>query len=135
MEVQTVTEAFVSWLQTENIATLNEDLYISQVPDTAPDTTYWIVTAGGSPISKLGTGEQIKQYFLSVYYRSLSSRDVGRKLFRLEELLNCASCVELPNYEVYEISAQQFPTDTDVDNEERRVGFLQANIKIYKKEC
>lgn len=136
MEVNTVSESFIAWLETTSLdATFGTNLYLGQVPDDAPDTCFWVITSGGNPISKNRTGEKVKQYFISVYYRSTSTKAVERKLFELEELLNCANCVELENFETLEIEASQFPTDTDFDNEERRVGFVQANIKIYKKEC
>lgn len=135
MQVETVSDAFVEFLQNQGIATLDVDIYISQVPDDAPDTTYWITTSGGNTVLKLVTGEKVKQYFISVFYRSTSAREIERKLFNLEELLNCAECVTLTGFEVYEIGATQFPSDQDLDSEDRRVGFLQANIKIYKKEC
>lgn len=135
MEVKTVTEAFAEFLGTRGIATFNTDLYISQVPLSAPDTTYWLITSGGTPIRKLSTGETVKQYFIEVYYRSKSAKDVERNMFDLEELLNCTECVQLTGFEVQEISATAFPSDLDADDNERRIGMLQANIKIYKKEC
>lgn len=132
---ETVSESFIQWLEDENIGTFNTDLYLSQVPDTAPDACYWVLTSGGGAIQKLQTGEKVKQYFMSVYYRSNKAKDVERNLFKLEELLNCNDCINLEGFEVVEVEATQFPSDTDIDNEERRVGLLQANIKIYKKEC
>lgn len=137
MEVQTVSEAFIEWLQNQQVATFGENLFLNQVPSSlqTQDSMYWIITSGGGPVQKLQSGEKVKQYFLSVYYRSRSGKEVERNLFKLEELLNCAECVQLTGFEVIEVEAQQFPSDTDLDDEERRIGFLQANIKIYKKEC
>lgn len=137
MDVNTISEAFIEFLQSKGIATFGTDLFLNQVPNslTTQDQVYWVITSGGSPIQRLRTGEKVKQYFFSVYYRSRSGKDVDRKLFTLEELLNCAECVQLTNFEVIDVQAEQFPSDSDLDDEERRVGFLQANIKIYKKEC
>lgn len=131
-DIQTISESFVKFLEDNGIGVFNDNLFLSKVPETAPDSTYWIITSGGSPISKNGTGEKIKQYFISVYYRDLKAKNVERTLFSLEELLNCSDCVQLQNYEVLEVEASQFPSDTDLDNEERRIGFLQAKIKVYK---
>lgn len=135
MNVETISEAFVEYLENEGVGTFGQNIFISQVPDSAPDQTFWTVTSGGTPIAKMRTGEQMKQYFILLYYRSPSAKDVERTLFRLEEKLNCASCVELTGFEVYDIECSQFPVDNDIDDESRKVGFLQANIKIYKKEC
>lgn len=131
-DVETVTEAFVAFLENQGIGTFGTDIYLHQVPDDAPDACYWILTAGGSPVRVLSTGEKVKQYFVTVNYRSMSEKDVDRNLFRLEELLNCAGCVDLEGFEVYQISAQQFPTDSDADLVERRTAFLQANVQVYK---
>ncbi len=133
--IETVSEAFVEYLEGQNYGTFGTDLFISQVPSNAPDSTLWVITSGGSPIQRLATGEMLKQYFISVFYRSNSAQDVEKKMFALEELLNCTQCVELTGFEVQDITAQNFGSDEDIDNEERRVGMLQANIKIYKKEC
>lgn len=133
--IETVTEAFVEFLETEGYGVFNADLFLGQVPLSAPDEAFWVISSGGNPIQKLATGEMLKQYFISVYYRSRSKEDVEKKMFALEELLNCAPCVQLTGFEVHEITAQNFGSDEDLDDARRRVGMLQANIKIYKKEC
>lgn len=131
---ETVSETFIAWLESQNIATFNVDLFLSQVPDTAPSACYWVLTSGGAPIQKLSTGEKVKQYFVSVYYRSTKAENIEKNMFKLEELLNTPGCFDLPPFTVTEVEANQFPSDVDFDSEDRRVGFLQANIKIYKKE-
>lgn len=135
IDPKTVSEAFVKFLEERSIGTYSTDLFISQVPIDAPDTCYWIVTSGGATIQKLKTGEKVKQYFITINYRSDKAKNIERDLFDLEELLNCQECVELEGFEVVEVEANQFPSDADIDNTDRRVGLLQANIKIYKKEC
>lgn len=132
---QTISELFVKWLEDNSVATFGEDLYLGQVPSTAPDECYWVITNGGGIIQKLQTGEKVKQYFISVYYRSTKYVNVERKLFSLEGMINCEDCVNFEGFEIIEIEANQFPSDEDIENEERRIGLLQANIKIYKKEC
>jgi hypothetical protein len=134
MDVKTVSEAFIEFLQNKGIATFGTDLFLNQVPSSlaTQDSLYWIITSGGGPIQTLRTGEKVKQYYISVYYRSRSNKDVEHKLFELEELLNCTECVQLTGFDVIYISAEQFPSDTDLDDEERRVGFLQATIRVYK---
>lgn len=134
-DIQTVAEAFVGFMENEGLGTFGDTIFLTQVPDSAPDSVYWIITAGGNPISKNSSGESVRQYFLSVYYRSTSGKDVERSMYHLENLLNCTNCVQLEGYDVLEISSTLFPQDRDLDSIERRVGFLQANIKIYKKEC
>lgn len=131
---ETVSESFIKWLEDEGIGTFGTDIYLSQVPEKAPNTCYWVLTSGGIPISKNKTGERVKQYFTSVYYRSTRAKDVERKLFALEELVNSPNCLQLEGFEVIEFEASQFPQDDDLDNEQLRVGTLQVNIQIYKKD-
>ena len=131
---ETVSESFIKWLEDENIGTFGTDIYLSQVPEEAPDTCYWVITNGGSPISKNRTGERVKQYFTSIYYRSTKAKTVERNLFALENLINAPGCLQLEGFEVIEFEASQFPQDDDIDNEQLRVGLLQVNIQIYKKD-
>lgn len=132
---ETVSESFINYLEAQGYGTWGTSLFLGKVPQDAPDTCYWVITSGGDPIQKLRSGETVKQYFVAVNFRSTKSKDVERNLFKLEELLNCESCVDLQGFEVLEIEASGFPVDTDLDNEERDTGFVQANIKTYKKEC
>jgi len=131
---ETVSESFVAWLETQNIGVFNTDLYLNQVPDEAPDRCFWVLTSGGAPLQKNRTGEKIQQYFCSVYFRSNKGKEVEKELFKLEQLLNQSGCLQLDGFETIEVEANQYPSDTDFDSEDRRVGMLQANIKIYKKE-
>ena len=131
---ETVTEAFIQWLEQEGIGTFGTDIYSPQIPEDAPDAAYWLQTAGGGVVLTLATGEKVKQYFVTINYRSRKGKEVERKLFDLENLINKPQCLKLTGFEVYEVSATQFPVDNDLDDEDRRIGFVQANIQIYKKD-
>ncbi len=132
MDIETVSEAFLEYLDSLDVAKIGVDLFLNRVDADAPDNCWWVITSGGSPIQKLSTGEKVKQYFISIYHRNLNGKSLERNLFRLEELLNSRGCVELTGFEVVEIEAQSFASDEDLTSEERRIGFLQANVKVYK---
>lgn len=135
IDPETVSESFIAWLESQGIATFKEDLFLSQVPDSAPDNCYWITTSGGGTILRLSTGEKVKQYFVSVYFRSNKGQTIEKNMFKLEELIDTPGCLNLEPFVLYdEVDVNQYPTDNDFDSEDRRVGMLQANIKIYKKE-
>jgi hypothetical protein len=134
IDVETVSEAFIKWLEDNAIGEFNTDLYLNEASDDAPDICYWVLTNGGTPIQKLVTGEQVKQYFVLVNRRHIKGKELERDMFKLENLLNTPNCLTLEGFEVQEVEANQFPSDADFDREDRRVGLLQANIKIYKKE-
>ena len=128
----TVSESFIAWLEGQGIGTFGEDIFLNQVPQDAPDDCWRVITSGGAPVLKLKSGESVKQYFVSIYYRALLGKNAERKLFELEEKLNCANCVVLTGFDILEIEATQYPSDVDLENEERRVGFLQATVRLYK---
>ena len=56
---ETLSEAFIKFLEEKDIATFGQDLFLNEVPssnDTQTESVYWILTSGGNPISKLRTG-------------------------------------------------------------------------------
>ena len=134
---QTITESFINWLESEGVATFGQDLYLRRVPDSqkTPSSLYWIIPSGGFPLGRNKTGEMIKQYTFVINYRSTKAEDVEHKLYELEELLNCQSCIALEGYQVLEVEVSVFPDDGDVDDEDREVRLLQVNIKTYKQRC
>lgn len=73
----------------------------------------------------------MKQYLISVYMRSLDASLVYDQLQALEESLNSDGCTSLNGYDTIDIEATTFPTDQDLDNEDRTVGLLQATITTY----
>lgn len=130
----TIADTLVKFLETEGYGMFGQNIFLYRVPNsmkTEPELL-WILPAGGQPTRVNKTGEKIKSYSFSIYFRSTSAKKVGDVLTDLEELLNCSSCVELPGFEVVGISTTQFPANPDLDAENRMVGFLQAEIQVYK---
>jgi len=126
-----ITRAFVKFLEDRGFGTFNSDIFIGGVPLDGPNHAYWVISGGGSNKSKNETGEKQKNYLVSVFLRDMDGEVVYNKLQELEELLNSASCFELEGYEVIEIEATTYPTDQDLDMQERTVGLLQATLTIY----
>lgn len=133
METRTVGEAFVKFLQDKGIGTFNEDLYLNQLPQDAPDNSWLVVVGGGNPDVVTLDGGMVKVYTLNIYHRSLVGKEVERELFSLEEDLNCTSCVNLEGFETIYSRATNFAQDEDFDNENRRIGLLQATIRLFKQ--
>lgn len=46
-EPQTISENFISWLETNGFGTFNTNIYLNLIPNSAPDDAFWVVTAGG----------------------------------------------------------------------------------------
>ena len=129
-----IAEDFADYLETITGSTLGQDLFIGEAPSSnkVGDNIFWIVTSGGVKTLKAQTGEAIKAYTIDVYYRSTNYQGVYNVMQALEEELNCAGCVQIGSYDTIEVEAVTFPIDTDLDDEERKVGLLQANLTIYK---
>lgn len=130
-------EAFANYLENDlSIAILGQDLFIGEAPSSnkVPDSIWWIVDNGGSPIKKNSTGESLKSYQVQIYYRNRDYKAVKDALYTLEQDLNCDGCTQLTGIDTIDIEATTFPIDNDIDGEDRKVGLLQVNLTTYK-EC
>lgn len=133
MDIQTVGEAFLSFLQDLGIGTFGTDLFYGEIPQTAPDDSWCVIVSGGNPDTVTLDGGMIKLYTFNIYRRSLAGKKIERDLFSLETTLNCASCVDLVGFETIYSRATQFAQDIDLDNASRRIGLLQAQVRLFKQ--
>lgn len=133
-DVRTVGEAFVKFLEDKGIGTFGDDLYLGELPLSAPDNAWLVVTSGGDSDTITLDGSMIKIYTFSIYRRSLAGKELERELFSLEETLNCSSCVNLEGFETIYSRATQFAQDMDLENENRRIGLLQAQVRLFKQK-
>ena len=133
IDTYTVGEAFIKFLEEKGIGTFNQDLYLGMLPLEAPDEAWLVVVTGGSPELVTADGGMLKLYTFSIYRRSLAGKEIERSLFSLEETLNCSTCVTLEGFETIYSRATQFAQDMDLENENRRIGLLQAQVRLYKE--
>lgn len=128
--------AFVSYLETLLGLTFGQDIFVGQAPSSlkAPDDLWWIVASGGAKDSTNNTGESIKSYQVDIFRRARDYETVYDDMQNLEEQLNCSSCITLEGYDVIDAQATAFPIDNDLDSEDRKLGLLQATIRVHK-EC
>jgi hypothetical protein len=130
-----ITQSLAEYLIDEGFGTaLGTDIFIGGIPQEAPSASWWLVSAGGSPTSTNQTGEKFKTYLVDIFYRNLEAQDVYNELQSLEIELNKSHCAQLSGFDTMEIEATLFPTDNDIDLEERTVGTIQVTIKTYYKE-
>lgn len=131
-----IPEAFATYLETVTGSTLGQDLFIGEAPSSNQvlDSIWWIIASGGAKETRLISGESVKNYRVDVYYRNRDYEQVYNAMQDLEETLNCDGCTQLDGYETMDIEATTFPIDTDLDDEDRKVGLLQATLRIHK-EC
>ena len=133
MDVYTVGEAFVKFLQDKIGGTFGVDIFIGELPLSAPDDCWLVVVSGGNPDTVTLDGGMIKIYTFNIYRRSLAGKKIERDLFSLEEQLNCSQCVDLEGFETIYSRAVQFAQDIDLDNANRRIGLLQAQVRLFKQ--
>lgn len=126
-----ITHDFAAYLQVQGYGTLGTSLFIGVVPQDAPDACFWVLSSGGSNQSRNNTGERVKNYTISLFYRSMDSEDVYNKLQSLEELINGKQCITLTSYDTIQAQAIVYPTDQDIDSEERTIGLIQVLLTIY----
>lgn len=133
MDIQTVGEAFVNYLQGLGIGTFGVDIYTGELPQNAPDDAWLIVVSGGNPDVVTLDGGMIKRYTFNIYRRSVAGKKIERDLFSLETQLNCSQCVQLEGFETIYSRATQFAQDIDLDNANRRIGLLQAQVRLFSQ--
>lgn len=133
MDIKTVGEAFIKFLENKNVGSFGIDLFLGELPLEAPDDAWLVVVSGGNPDTVTLDGSMIKVYTLNIYHRSLAGKEIERTLFSLEEDLNCATCVNLDGFETIYSRATQFAQDIDLENENRRIGLLQAQVRLFKQ--
>lgn len=133
IDTQTVGEAFVKFLEFKGIGSFGVDLFLGDIPLEAPDDAWLVVVGGGNPEMVTLDHAMIKVYTFNIYHRSLAGKEIERTLFSLEEDLNDANCVQLEGFETIYSRATQFAQDIDFENEDRRIGLLQAQVKLFKQ--
>jgi hypothetical protein len=134
IDVKTVGESFVRFLEDKLIGTFGTDLFLGELPQEAPDDSWLVIVSGGNPEIVTLDGGMLKIYTFNIYRRSLAGKKIERDLFGLEEILNCSTCVNLDGFETIYSRATQFAQDIDLDNANRRIGLLQAQIRLFKSE-
>lgn len=131
-----ILESFADHLQSLGVATRGQDLWIGGAPSSndVPDEIWWVIDDGGGPVSTNRTGEMIKNYQISVFCRDRDYTAINRKIFELEEKLNCSNCNQISGFDTLNIQTTSFPIDLDLDGEDRKIGMLQVQLITYK-EC
>lgn len=133
MDIQTVGEAFIKFLEDKGVGAFGTDLFMGELPKDAPDDSWLVLVSGGNPDTLTLDGGMIKLYTFNIFRRSLAGKKIERDLFSLETDLNCASCVNLEGFETIYSRAVQFAQDVDLDDTNRRIGLLQAQVRLFKE--
>jgi len=127
-----IAKSFVEYMEDLGMGTFATDIFIGNIAIDAVDKAWWVVSSGGATLSKNNTGERIKNYTLSVFYRNTDAEDVYEQMQEFEEEINSKGCIQLDGYDTIEMEALVFPTDQDLDNEDRVVGLLQVKVSVYQ---
>ena len=130
----TLSQSFVKFLEEKGYGIFGQNIYLYRVPNSKKTETevLWVIPMGGYPSSMNKTGEMIKDYQMTIYFRSNSAKKVDEVLNDLEQTLNCSSCVDLEGFELVSIRATQLPADQDLDSENRMVGTISVQLEVYK---
>ena len=129
----TIKRSFAQWMEDNGFGTFGTDLFIGTVPfEKKKKAAWWILGGGGSPSIRAQTGEKMKQYILTVFYRNTDSEDVDEKLQLLEETANNKECHQIPEYETVDMEATGFQSDQDLDGEDRTIGSVEVTVTVYQ---
>lgn len=125
---------FAQYLEDNGFGTVGVDLYVGNVPlgTDYPDDVMWVTLNGGFVSRRNTTGESIKEQNVGVYYRSFNYQQVYDTIQSIEETINSDGCSQLDNFTVLDMVVTTFPIDQDMDNEDRKVGYLEVSLTLYK---
>lgn len=126
----TLKRSFVTYMESLGLGTFGEDIFLNGAPITI-DQCWWIISTGGAPVLTNQTGERIKNYIISVYYRNTDAVDVDQQLQEFEETINVGNCTQLDGFNTIDMTATAFPVDQDLDVEDRTVGVVQVTVQTY----
>ena len=126
-----IVESFASWLEQNSFGTLGSSIFIGVAPLNAVDPIIWLVANGGFNQVKAVTGSKIKSYTISIYYRSTNAQDVYNFIEAIETAINSAGCITLNGYDVVEVETIAYPTDQDLDDEDRTVALVEVTIRTH----
>lgn len=127
-----IAKSFVDYMEYLGYGTFGTNIFIGVVPQESKNACWWVFKSGGSSVRKNSTGERTKEYNLSVYYRDTDAEQVYELMQEFEEEINSKGCVQLDGYDTIEMEATTFPTDQDLDNEDRVIGLLNIKITVYQ---
>lgn len=113
------------------LGSFGQDLFVGGAPKGSKNAIWWVLSAGGTVETDTFTGEKIKNYLVDVFHRDINEEAFYENLEAFETSINSAECPTLVGYEVIDITASSFPTDDDLDLEDRKVGLVQLTVRTY----
>lgn len=126
-----ITYRFAQYLASQGFGVLGTNLFVGAIPKTAPSECYWVTSAGGTNGKRNKTGERIKMYNVSIYFRSTDPATVEDKMELIETTLNSSTCPTLTDYDTISIEAFTYPSGQQIDSEKHLVGLVEAKITTY----
>lgn len=126
-----ITKAFTDYMASKGFGTFGTDLFIGGAGLDAPDSCWWVLRGGGTPVVKAITGQKMKSYIFNVFYRDLNGENFEDRLQEFEETMNDGDCDDFDGYEKVELEASTFPADQDLDNEDRSVALTEVTLTTY----
>lgn len=127
-----IPELIAQWLQENGYATRGVDLFIDQLPNEAPDNTFWLINGGGQPESFNATKERTDTYILTLFYRNKTPKLVIETLEAIANDWNTTRHIELDSLDV-RWSTSSLPDDQGRDANNRAQGTLTLTLTIYRR--
>lgn len=120
------------WFEANGYATVGTDFFIDQLPNEAPDNTFWLINGGGSALSFNATKERTDSYTLTLLYRNKSPKNVIETLERIADDWNTTRHIDLDPLDV-RWSTSSLPDDQGRDANGRSQGSITLNLIIYRR--
>lgn len=125
-----IVEKFRDWLISEGVTTSGQiKIHRASSGINSPDSIWWLKAEGGSDVGHTVDGKSTQTTVIGCYYRHDSAKTVYDTLELLRNTVVDAGCFTLSGYRVVEIPTTEGPfVDQDIDDEKRKVGYLQVRL-------
>lgn len=127
-----ISALIVKWLEENHYGTFATDIFVDQLPNSAPDATFWLINGGGSPQSFNATKERTDSYTVTLFYRNKSSDTVIETLDAIADTWNTTRHIDLDPLDV-RWSTSSLPDDQGRDSLGRAQGSVTLNLIIYRR--
>lgn len=126
-----IVRSFVTFMEDQGFGTFGTDIFIGGFPVESPDACFSLQSSSGNLEKKNITNENMEVMNIDIFYRSADEENLYETLEALKTIINSDACTQLDGYDTIDMECIVFPTDRDLENEDRSLGLIQASVRVY----
>lgn len=126
-----IVRSFATYLEDQGYGTFGTDIFIGGFPVEAPDNSLSLQAASGNIEKKNVTNEHMDVVHIDILCRNIDEEQLYETLESIKTTINDDGCTQLDGYDTIDMECIIFPTDRDLEEEDRSLGLIQASIRVY----